>query len=135
MLPRGDGERGHPELRLPRSSISCCNRGGELACNCSVRRGQQNDQLPTGYPWGDVMFNTSPATKAALHAVRNTLALRRMAADAPRLVVTLILSEVPRKGARPVRCVRPYSPFMRAEKPSPSGRAPSGKVVVRKKPS
>ena len=33
------------------------------------------------------MFNTSPATEAGLRSVRNTLALRRMAADAPPLGV------------------------------------------------
>ena len=41
--------------------------------------------LPTSYPWGDVLFSTDPATKAGLHAVRNTLALRRLSPDAPAL--------------------------------------------------
>ena len=41
--------------------------------------------LPTGYLWGDVLFSTDPATKAGLHAVRNTLALRRLSPDAPAL--------------------------------------------------
>ena len=35
--------------------------------------------------WGDVLFSTDPATKAGLHAVRNTLALRRLSPDAPAL--------------------------------------------------
>ena len=41
--------------------------------------------LPTSYPWGDVLFSTDAATKAGLHAVRNTLALRRLSSDAPAL--------------------------------------------------
>ena len=41
--------------------------------------------LPTSYPWGDVLFSTDPATRAGLHAVRNTLALRRLSSDAPAL--------------------------------------------------
>ena len=41
--------------------------------------------LPTSYPWGDVLFSTDPATKAGLHAARNTLALRRLSPDAPAL--------------------------------------------------
>ena len=41
--------------------------------------------LPTSYPWGDVLFSTDTATKAGLHAVRNTLALRRLSSDAPAL--------------------------------------------------
>ena len=42
-------------------------------------------QLPTSYPWGDVMFSTLHVTEAGLHTVRNTLALRRMVSDAPAL--------------------------------------------------
>ena len=41
--------------------------------------------LPTSYVWGDVLFSTDAATKAGLHAVRNTLALRRLSSDAPAL--------------------------------------------------
>ena len=41
--------------------------------------------LPTSYPWGDVLFSTDAATKAGLHGVRNTLALRRLSSDAPAL--------------------------------------------------